>query len=565
MVTTGGGQSRRYESAGPALLEAAGAMALRVNDDDPSLREQVLRDPLAVASALRESTGPIADSASASGLLAFDAPSTAYDELFAPLVGPAIAGSRLRPGAPTGALIETYQLPAGGIARRYDRADDPVDALYVDPAGTGLDRSDYQLLADAATRLADGAVPPDARGPRRAIQTAPGTPSTSADRLVAVLTKHTRGAGILTDLLAIPGLTDIFASAPVTDNPLRVRINGASLATNVRLTERGATSLTSTLRYRSGRALSQASPALDASLQTDAVDARVRVAAVTDPVSDGPGFAVRAHSQTAWTLPGLVASGTLPPGAGAFLSIAVERGASLLVAGARGAGKTTLLGALTWSLSPTTRLVVIEDTPELPVSRLQADGRDVQALHTDPAEGFTTSEALRTALRLGDGALALGEVRGTEATVLYEAMRVGATHNAVLGTIHGRDTTAVRGRVVDDLGVTPAAFGATDLVVTCAVRGDADHRLSSIAEIVGTEPGSHAALFEHGADGLEDTGRLARGNSVALTAFTRPDESYASLRDILADRESAIEALVAEGATAPADLTDPGAKRSADG
>ncbi|PSP29234.1 hypothetical protein BRC65_00650, partial [Halobacteriales archaeon QH_2_65_14] len=50
----------------------------------------------------------------------------------------------------------------------------------------------------------------------------------------------------------------------------------------------------------------------------------------------------------------------------------------------------------------------------------------------EPSEGkppereLSPAEALRTALRLGDGALVVGEVRGEEAAVLYEAMRVGA-------------------------------------------------------------------------------------------------------------------------------------------
>ena len=75
---------------------------------------------------------------------------------------------------------------------------------------------------------------------------------------------------------------------------------------------------------------------------------------------------------------------------------------------------------------------------------------------------------MRTALRLGDSVLIVGEVRSTEAKVLYEAMRVGAVGNVVMGTIHGENAYSVWDRVVNDLGVPTTSFKATDIVVTAA-------------------------------------------------------------------------------------------------
>ncbi|MFA6420285.1 MAG: hypothetical protein WCW13_05780, partial [archaeon] len=48
---------------------------------------------------------------------------------------------------------------------------------------------------------------------------------------------------------------------------------------------------------------------------------------------------------------------------------------------------------------------------------------------------------------------------------LYEAMRVGAAGNVVLGTIHADSAYSVWDRVVNDLGVPTTSFKATDLVV----------------------------------------------------------------------------------------------------
>jgi len=78
------------------------------------------------------------------------------------------------------------------------------------------------------------------------------------------------------------------------------------------------------------------------------------------------------------------------------------------------------------------------------------------------------ADALRTALRLGESVLILGEVRGVEAKVLFEAMRVGAAGNLIMGTIHGSTTRDVYERVVYDIGVPSTSFKAVDVVVIAA-------------------------------------------------------------------------------------------------
>jgi hypothetical protein len=98
--------------------------------------------------------------------------------------------------------------------------------------------------------------------------------------------------------------------------------------------------------------------------------------------------------------------------------------------------------------------------------------------------------ALRAALRLGNSALVLGEVRGPEVKVLYEAMQVGKAGNSVIGTIHGSSTENVYERIVHTLGVPPASFKATDAVIICSgIRLEGSmkklKRVSRIAEVTG--------------------------------------------------------------------------------
>jgi type IV secretory pathway ATPase VirB11/archaellum biosynthesis ATPase len=373
---------------------------------------------------------------------------------------------------------------------------------------------------------------------------------------------------VLEDLFGDAAESDVFASAPAAENDLRVRVDGETMQTNVRLTAAGAATLSSQLRRTSGRAFSRANPTLDAVAEDVGAADRVRAAGVTSPVTDGTGFAFRAHSGPTPTLPWLLGDG-MPADAAALLSVAVERGAAALVAGTRGAGKTTLLSALLWELPAAVRVVAIEDTPELPVEALQSNGRDVQALRTEleADRGVSPTQALRTALRLGEGALVVGEVRGEEAQALYEAMRVGASGSAVLGTIHGDGADAVRERVVTDLGVPESAFAATDLVVTMErveTASGTERRLARIEEVGhGNDGVWFAPLHARGADGVESTGRIGRGESEFLAGLCRSDETYADLRDDLATRAATLRDLGERDRTDPESVARAHAERRA--
>jgi hypothetical protein len=78
---------------------------------------------------------------------------------------------------------------------------------------------------------------------------------------------------------------------------------------------------------------------------------------------------------------------------------------------------------------------------------------------------LSAEEGLRVSLRMGDSAIIVGEVRSKEALTLYEAMRVGAVANAVMGTLHAESPYGVYDRVVNDLGVPKTSFKATDIIV----------------------------------------------------------------------------------------------------
>lgn len=525
IVVHADGFRREYGGHAVALFAAAGTFAPRVADRDDRLATRACVDPLAAAAEASGRAGPVAKLAAETGLAAVAGDLPDYEAL-RPRVGPVLADARITQAPPTdGRLRDTRTLDTGAAVREYDVPDD-LAVYHVVPPEYEFDATDCAHLADARRLLADGTIPDGEDAPGRAVRDVVGE---HREALATALHKHTRGFGVLEDLFADPRVSDVFASAPVADGPLRVTVNGERARTNVRFTDAGAARLASRLRAESGRPFSRANPTLDTAIEDLGATGRVRVAGVTDPVSDGTGFAFRAHDADPFRLPDLVANGTLAPHLAGFLAESVDRGAAVLFAGARGAGKTTLLGATLWALSPAVRVVTIEDTPELPTRALRADGRDVQALYanTDRASAdVSMADALRTALRLGDGTIAVGEVRGSEASVLYEAMRVGASDAAVLGTIHGEGAAGVRERVVSDLDVPESSFAATDLVVTLE-ETETGRRVTRVEEV--TDAGS-AALYLDTGEGAEPTGRIARGNSQLVASLADPGETYADVR-----------------------------------
>ena len=537
------GRERAYTGRAAACLIAAGRFREQVRFHETRLADRVTRDPVGAAREASGRSGPPSRIVAETGLAEVVAGTEETTDVVRPHVGPTIASTRVATEPPPKAVLaDSWEIDTGATVRLYDGAA-PLRTYQLTPPSARLDDDAIARLAAAKTRLLDDPCGGD-RAPGRAVR-AVAERGDPVSTLSEVLGRHTHGYGALEHVFADDRVSDATLSAPVTENPLRVVVDGERCRTNVRLPPEGAATLASRLRRTSGRGFSRASPTLDATL--DAEGGRVRVAATTDPASDGLSFTFRRGDPEAWTLSRLVNVETMTPQAAGLLSVAVERGVTGIVAGGRGAGKTTALGSLLWELPAETRSILIEDTPELPAAALTAVGRDTQRLRVGDGAELPPSEAVRTALRLGGGAIVVGEVRGEEAQALYEAMRVGAAGETVLGTVHGEDPAAVQERVVTDFGVSSASFAATDLIVVLD-----RHRVDTIVEVVGhdDEP-AFEPLFERTGDGLVATGRVDRGESRLIGGLAAAGESYAAVREAIGRRAERVEDAVATGRITP--------------
>jgi len=289
------------------------------------------------------------------------------------------------------------------------------------------------------------------------------------NKLAAILVRHTIGFGLIEVLLQDEKLQDIVINSPVGPTTIFVRHQDFDeCITNIIPSHEDASSWAAKFRMISGRPLDEANPMLDTELLLGKT--RARVAIIQQPLSPyGLAYAFRRHREDPWTLPLFIKNRMVNPLTAGLLSFLIDGARTLLVAGTRSAGKTSLLGALMLEIMPKYRIIVVEDTLELPVDSLRKLGYDILRMKVRAALLKETTEVpadegIRTSLRLGDSSLIVGEVRSVEARALYEAMRVGALANVVAGTIHGASPYAVFDRVVNDLGVPITSFKATDII-----------------------------------------------------------------------------------------------------
>lgn len=180
-----------------------------------------------------------------------------------------------------------------------------------------------------------------------------------------------------------------------------------------------------------GRRLDRASPLVNARLANGD-----RVNAVAAPIAiDGPAVTIRKFSHRITTLTELVRLGSLPAWYAQLLSWAVRLRQDIAVAGGTGSGKTTLLNALSCEIGKGERIVTIEDSAELrfdahpDVVRLEARDASIEG-----SGAITIRDLVKNALRMRPDRIVVGEVRGSEAIDMLQAMNTG--HDGSLTTLH---------------------------------------------------------------------------------------------------------------------------------
>nr|AQS33451.1 hypothetical protein [uncultured archaeon] len=257
-----------------------------------------------------------------------------------------------------------------------------------------------------------------------------------------------------------------------------------NLRTNIKFTNTDKlASFIEKLAQRTGRYVSYAQPLLDGTLPDGS---RVNATYTKDVSSRGPTFTIRKFTKVPWTPTQLIAMNTLSPEMLAYFWLIIENKANLLITGGTASGKTTLLNALAFFIPPEARVVSIEDTREINLPRenwLPSVART--SIGVGRVGEVDLFEILKSSFRQNPDYLIVGEVRGKEASVLFQGMASG---HASISTMHAESVdTLVRRLETPPISLSPTLINSLDCVSICThatVRNQETRKVREVVEIV---------------------------------------------------------------------------------
>ena len=177
------------------------------------------------------------------------------------------------------------------------------------------------------------------------------------------------------------------------------------------------------------------------------------------------------------------------------LKIAARSQLNILISGGTGSGKTTLLNALSQLIDPGERIVTIEDAAELQLQQPHVVRLETRVANLEGDGEITMRDLLKNALRMRPDRIILGEVRGSEAVDMLQAMNTG--HEGSMCTVHANRPREALTRLENMIGMAginlPAKAvrtqiaAALDLIVQVSRMRDGIRRVTYVSEVVGME------------------------------------------------------------------------------
>jgi len=225
-------------------------------------------------------------------------------------------------------------------------------------------------------------------------------------------------------------------------------------------------------------------PVVDATLPDGS---RINIVYGTDVSKRGSNFSIRKFSDTPLSILELIQFGALNYDMAAYLSLILQEGMNVWVSGETASGKTTLLNALTTFIPPDAKIVSIEDTPEVQVPHhnwIRGCTRG-SAKQSDSSE-VSMFDLLKAALRQRPNLIIVGEIRGVEGAIAFQAMQTG---HACMSTFHAASVSKLIQRVTGNpINVPKTYVDNLNVVVICQqvrlASGALARRLTGINEIV---------------------------------------------------------------------------------
>lgn len=347
-------------------------------------------------------------------------------------------------------ILETYPLTDPWVYAIITENVSSGEVVY-NVEEIGLNESEFKVFKDIIEHLTWELEPPGdnvdirdyfQRYAKRAIKLFQiklgSTPALSWSKITYYVEREILGYGFLDPLFRDPNIEDISCNGPV--KPIYVwHRRYESIPTNLSFpNEEELGNYILKLAHIAGKHISIAYPVLDAILPGGH---RVAATFQKEISTKGSTFAIRKFREDPITIIDMINFGTISPELAAYFWLLMDYKLTTLILGSTGAGKTSTLNALACLLRPTYKIVTVEDTPELRLPQenwVQLVSRPSYLSMGGPGE-IDLFQLIKVALRYRPDVLIVGEVRGGEAYVLFQAI---ATGHSGITTLHAENVDA---------------------------------------------------------------------------------------------------------------------------
>ncbi|MCW4035369.1 MAG: type II/IV secretion system ATPase subunit [Candidatus Bathyarchaeota archaeon] len=186
--------------------------------------------------------------------------------------------------------------------------------------------------------------------------------------------------------------------------------------------------------HRAGKHVSIAYPIVDLTLPKKH---RLAVTFGKETTPAGTSFTIRKFREDPLTIIDLIENETIDETIAAYLWLLMDNKMSVMIAGATGAGKTTALNAIGCLTNPEYKMISIEEVAEINLTHENWTSTIARPGFGAEKQGeITLYDLIKSAVRHRPDMILVGEIRGEEAYVLFQAL---ATGHGGLCTTHADD------------------------------------------------------------------------------------------------------------------------------
>jgi len=317
------------------------------------------------------------------------------------------------------------------------------------------------------------------------------------EKIMYYLRREFVGFGKIDPLMRDPNIEDISCNGAQIPLFLYHRHYG-SLQSNIAFEEMDQLAdFVVQLAQKCGKHITVAEPMLDATMPDGS---RIQMTLGSEITARGSTFTIRKFRADPITPTDLIEYNSMSRELVAFMWMAVEHGVNALIAGGTAAGKTSVLNALSLFIPQEAKIVSIEETREINLPHSNWIPGVVRLgfgeIVGDRLVGeIDLYDLMKAALRQRPEYIIVGEIRGKEAYVLFQAMATGHT---TYSTVHADSAKSLIHRLEGKpINIPRNMLQSLDLIFlqTIARLGENKvRRCKQIVEIIDIDPQTNEVL-----------------------------------------------------------------------